>query len=110
MGFRLLSWFKFSVDQAAIYGERIREASVTDHPGPRRRETLGAAPCLLHQTRRFLGRTAAAAGAVRGLVFAKGLWRVGAALVGGVGLALVGGHAEERGRRQDHPRRSAIAW
>src|SRR5665647_738998 len=82
--------------------------SVADHPRPRGRKALAAGRGFLDQARR-LGRTATAARSVRGLVFADGLGRVGRALVGGVGLALVRGHAEEIRRGQNDPRRLAGA-
>src|SRR3984957_14083127 len=46
---------------------------------------------------------------MRRLVLVDGLGRIGAALVGGVGLALVRRHAEEVRGGQDHARRFAFA-
>src|ERR1700733_2593745 len=46
---------------------------------------------------------------MRRLVLVEGLGCVGAALVGGVGFALVRRHAEEVRRGQDHARRFALA-
>src|SRR5882724_10401607 len=106
MGFRLLFWFQVL---PSIKPPRL--ISVADHPRPRGRKTLGAALGSGHLAPRLLlvRRAAAATGAVRGLVLIERLRRVRTALVGGVGLALVGGHAEERGRGQDHARRFTFA-
>src|ERR1700736_2662029 len=83
-------------------------ASVADHPRARGRKPLRTAFGLLDEPRR-LGRATAATRAVRCLVLADGFGRVGAALVGGVGLALVRRHAEEIRRRQDHARGFELA-
>jgi hypothetical protein len=53
---------------------------MADHPWPRGRKTLRAGFGLLDEARR-LGRAAAAARPMRGLVFAEGLGRVGRTLV-----------------------------
>ena len=83
---------------------------MADHPGARGRKALGAAFRLRHQPRRLLATGAAAAArAVRGLVLVDCLRRVAAALIGGVGLALVGRHAEKIRRGQDDARRSRLA-
>jgi hypothetical protein len=76
-------------------------ASVADHPGARGRKALRSASGPFHKTRR-LGRATTAARRMRRLVFAEGLRRIRATLVGGMSLALVGGHTEEIWRRQNH--------
>ena len=81
---------------------------MADHPRPCGRKALGAAAGFLDQPRRP-GRTAAAARPMRRLVLVDGPGCIGAALVGGMRLALVRGHAEEVRRRQDHARRFALA-
>ena len=81
---------------------------MADHPRPRGRKTLGAAAGSLDKAGR-LGRATATAWPMRRLVFANGLRRIGAALVGGVGLALIRGHAKEIRCGQDHTRRFAFA-
>src|SRR6267143_3124540 len=83
-------------------------ASVANHPRTRGRKAFRAAPGLLHKAR-GLGRATPAARTMRSLVFADSFWRIGAALVGGVGLAPVRRHAEEVRRRQDHARRLDFA-
>src|SRR5689334_7192057 len=77
------------------YIDALRLVLVADHPGPRRGKTLGAAFRLRHQPCPLLGRAAAAARAMRDLVFGQRLWRVAALLVGSERLAAVGRHAEE---------------
>src|SRR5882724_560929 len=75
--------------------EKIRKRqSVADHPGARGRKAFCATPGFAHKTGR-LARTTPATGPMRGLVFADRLGRVGTAFIGGIGLALVRGHAEE---------------
>jgi hypothetical protein len=83
---------------------RRKPGSVADHPRTRGRKAFPAAPGLLHQACR-LSRTTPATRCMRRLVFGYRLGRVGTALVGSVGLALVRRHAEESRRRQYHPRR-----
>ena len=78
---------------------------MADHPGPCGREALGPRARLLDQPRRLVAGTAAAARAVRRLVFRGAFRRMAAALVGRVRPALVGRHAEEGGRRQEGARR-----
>ena len=93
-----------NIRQKRSFMHRAIRASVANHPRARGRKTFRAAPGFSDEARR-LGRTAAAARSVRGLVFGNRLRRVGRALIGGVGLALVRGHAEEIGRGQNDPRR-----
>jgi hypothetical protein len=76
-------------------------ASVANHPGARSRKALGAAFRFFYQARR-LGRTAATAGPVGGLVLSQRFRRMRAALVGCNGLSPFRRHAEEIRRSQDH--------
>jgi hypothetical protein len=80
---------------------RAVRASVADHPGARSRKALGAAFGFFYQAGR-LGRTAAAAGPVRGLVLSQRFRRMRAALVGCNGLSPFRRHAEEIRCSQDH--------
>src|ERR1035437_5909925 len=82
--------------------------SVANHPRTRGRKAFRAAPGPLHEARRP-GRATAAARSMRRLVFAESLRRVGTALVDGVSLAPVRGHAEEVRRRQNDAQRFARA-
>src|SRR5579862_756714 len=81
---------------------------MADHPWPRSWKALGATSGFLDKPRRF-GRTAAAAGSVRGLVLIECLGRVRATLVGGVRLSPIRRHANEIWRPQDRARRRAFA-
>ena len=91
--------------------EKTARLLVTDHPRARGRKALGARFRLGHQPGRLLlsRGTAATAGAVLGLVLIERFWRVAALLIGGVRLAFVLGHAEDRRRGQDHARRFRFA-
>jgi hypothetical protein len=82
---------------------------MADHPWSRSRKALGAISGFLDKPRRF-SRTTATARTMRRLVFADGLGCVRAALVGGVRLACVRGHAKEIGRSQDSAWRRAFAF
>jgi len=90
------------------YDTRYVGGSMADHPRTRGRKAFRATPGPLHETRR-LGRTAPAARPMRRLVFAESFRRVSAALVDGVGLAPVRGHAKEIWRRQNRARRLTLA-
>src|SRR5690348_6129290 len=82
---------------------------MTDHPGPRGRKALGAAPRFGRQPRWLLARAAAAARRVGGLVFSKRFRGMTAPLIGRMRFALLCRHTEKVRRGEDHARRLTIA-
>jgi hypothetical protein len=82
---------------------------MADHPRTSGRKALRTTPGFLYRARRPT-RAAAATGCMRGLEFTECFRGAGAALVGGMGLAPLRGHAEEIRRRQHGAGRGARAF
>jgi hypothetical protein len=74
--------------------------SMADHPRASGRKALRATPGFVQQPRGFT-RTTAAAGRMRGFILICRLGCIGTALICGMGLALVRGHAEKVRRPQN---------